>query len=245
MNTTIRKVRILVAEDNIVNQQVALFNLRKLGYDADVATDGVEALDAFERKRYDIILMDCRMPDLDGYETTKEIRQRERGGKHTWIIAMTASAMDGDRAKCLTAGMDDYVSKPLRRTELSAALERGAVRPVQAVDDEVVLNLMEYGEDEFAELIQLFLASAPTIIGDVRRALEKPSAEDLTMAAHTLKGGCSNFGKSVLSELCAQIEQAGLSGDIDGTADLVVSAEEELFRLIEVLKSYRKPKVPL
>jgi PAS domain S-box-containing protein len=121
---SLRKERILVADDNVVNQRVTLGNLRKLGYNADVVANGIEVLIALETKRYDIILMDCQMPDLDGYETTREIRRREEGGQQSWVIAMTANVMAGDREKCLAAGMDDYVTKPLRRAELRAALER-------------------------------------------------------------------------------------------------------------------------
>jgi CheY-like chemotaxis protein len=121
----LRKERILLAEDNAINQRVALGNLRWLGYDADVAASGVEVILAIEEKGYDIILMDCQMPDLDGYEVTREIRRREIGNRRLWIIAMTADVMDGVRDKCLAAGMDDYLAKPLRRAELNAALERG------------------------------------------------------------------------------------------------------------------------
>jgi PAS domain S-box-containing protein len=121
---SLRKERILVADDNVVNQRVTLGNLRKLGYNADVVANGIEVLIALETKRYDIILMDCQMPDLDGFETTREIRRREEGGQQSWVIAMTANVMAGDREKCLAAGMDDYVTKPLRRAELRAALER-------------------------------------------------------------------------------------------------------------------------
>lgn len=121
----LRKDQILVAEDNVVSQQFTLASLRKLGYNADVVTNGVEALNAVKIKHYDVILMDCEMPALDGYEATKEIRRQEKNGRHLWIIAMTAYAAVGDRDKCLKAGMDDYLSKPLRSEELRTALERG------------------------------------------------------------------------------------------------------------------------
>ena len=169
-----RKQRVLLAEDNVVNQQVALGNLRKLGYNADVAGNGIEVLNAIEEKRYDIVLMDCQMPDLDGYEVTKEIRRRERKGNGTWIIAMTANAMVGDREKCLAAGMDDYISKPLRRAQLRAALERGAARPVNPLDDGTLRNLMESEEGELGELT----TRAPTTIADKPPALEKSGAAD-------------------------------------------------------------------
>src|SRR3984893_12693601 len=172
---SLRKERVLLAEDDAVNQLVALGNLRKLRYNTDVATNGIEVLNALEGKRYDVILMDCQMPDLDGYEVTKEIRRRERSGNRTWIIAMTANVMVGDREKCRTAGMDDYISKPLSPAELRAALERGAARPVNPFDDDALCNLMEDGDDESAQLV----ASAPTSIADMPPALERSSAADL------------------------------------------------------------------
>src|SRR5580692_10787755 len=121
----LRKERILVVEDNPVSQQFTVANLRKLGYNADIVTNGREAVNALKVKEYELILMDCEMPVLDGYEATKEIRRQETNGRHTWIIAMTAYAVVGDREKCLKAGMDDYLSKPLRNEELRTALEHG------------------------------------------------------------------------------------------------------------------------
>jgi CheY-like chemotaxis protein/HPt (histidine-containing phosphotransfer) domain-containing protein len=233
-----RQERILLAGNNTVDQRVALLNLNRLGYNADVAQNGIDALNALEQRRYDVILMDCQMPDLDGYEATKEIRRRDRGGHHTWIIGVTDQTA-GDRKKCLTAGMDDYVSKPLRREELRAALERSVPRPGKPFDDDALRVLVEEGDFEISELVDLFVASAPASISEMRLALEKSDLEHLVFIAHTLKGTCGNFGAAPLRELCVKIEQAGLSGDIDCSADLILSAERELDRLIGALESYR------
>jgi two-component system, sensor histidine kinase and response regulator len=224
-----RHERILLGGFNVADQRVALLNLNRLGYNADLVQNGIEALNALEEQSYDIILMDCQMPDLDGYEATKEIRRRERGGHHSWIIGVTVQ----------TAGEHDYVSKPLRGHELRAALERTVLRPLKPFDDDALRILVEEGNFEVSELVDLFVASAPASISEMRLALEKSNLERLVMIAHTLKGTCSNFGATPLRKLCAKIEQAGLSGDTDSGADLILSAERELDRLINALESYR------
>jgi CheY-like chemotaxis protein len=118
------KVRVLLAEDNAVNQKVALIMLKGFGIEADVVATGVEALDALMGVSYDLVLMDCQMPEMDGFEATRRIRERERGSRRLPVVAMTANAMVGDREKCLKAGMDDHIPKPVRVEALHRALTR-------------------------------------------------------------------------------------------------------------------------
>jgi CheY-like chemotaxis protein len=122
--TTGKPVRVLIAEDNIVNQKVALRQLQQLGLRADAVANGLEVLDACLRVPYDVVIMDCQMPEMDGYEATRKLRQQERGTHHTTVIAMTASAGAEDRERCLQAGMDDYLSKPVQFPELAQILRR-------------------------------------------------------------------------------------------------------------------------
>jgi two-component system sensor histidine kinase/response regulator len=235
----LRKERLLLAEDNAVNQEVALGNLRKLGYNADVVPNGLEVLYALETRQYDIILMDCQMPELDGYETTRQIRQRERGPHRTRIIAMTANAMVGDREKCLACGMDDYVSKPLDRAHLRAALDRQAPRTTAPFSEKVLRGIIDDDEPaELAPLVALFNDTAPGSITKMREALDAKNAPQLAMAAHTLKGSCASLGASTLREVCAALEKNARDGQLEGANELIASANNELHRFSEALIAY-------
>jgi two-component system, sensor histidine kinase and response regulator len=233
--------RILIAEDNVVNQKVALHQLQKLGFNADAVDNGRQVLEALDRIPYDIVLMDCQMPELDGYAATKEIRRREGATRHTWVVAMTAHSLEGDRAKCLAAGMDDYVSKPVKPDDIKAALERyeGALTAVPEVPEDLtgIIDLRalagfreldaEGGGGILVQLIQVFLENTPSVIAEARDALANHSSPGIARAAHTLKGSCSNFGASRMREACQTLEDAAGAGSLERAGPMIGSIEKE------------------
>jgi signal transduction histidine kinase/CheY-like chemotaxis protein/HPt (histidine-containing phosphotransfer) domain-containing protein len=249
-------LRILLAEDNAVNQMVGQLMLSRLGYVAEVAGSGRMALEAVGKNTFDLILMDIQMPDMDGLQASRLIREK-LGAKCPPIFALTAEALEGDKERFLGLGFDGYLSKPLETKPLQDALkavksygsaaqlsERTAVLTSEEKEplvDDVRRHLMEFSEGQRAKLVELFVASAPGSIANMRRAIETSSVPDLTMAAHTLKGSCSNFGAAPLRALCAQVENAGLNGDSAHTVLLVASAERELLCLLKALEPYRHP----
>jgi PAS domain S-box-containing protein len=244
-------LRLLVAEDNAVNRQLALALLAKLGYQADVAQNGLEALDALERKTYDVVLMDVQMPELDGLEATRRIRDRFRSTDGPTIIAMTANAMEGDRDACLAAGMDDYLAKPIRVDELSAALAR--CRPVRAREtldqsalDALASSLGGGGEGRSAvgELVDTFLDDAPTLMATLHGAVERGDAEAARRAAHSLKSNGATFGAEPFAELCRELEARTREGELDAAPGLLARAEEEWERVREALATARRGGAP-
>ncbi len=234
--------RVLVAEDNEVNQKVAVRILEKLGYRVEVAENGKEALEACARTRYDAVLMDGQMPGMDGWEATRRIRERERGGPRLPIIAMTASAMKGDRERFLEAGMDDYVSKPVTPEELERVLrrwvgaaaapaERAALAPAPAqelLDEAIVGSLMAVDDDGtlMDEVVATFLKIAPIRLAAIRKAA-KGNAAQLERAAHSFLGSCGNLGCRRMADLCARLEVLGRSGSTEGASELARALEEE------------------
>jgi CheY-like chemotaxis protein len=226
-----KQLRILLAEDNEVNQRVALYQLRMLEHHVDLATNGVETLKLFEKNEYDVVLMDIHMPELDGYEATAEIRRREGAGKHTRIIAMTANALPEDREKCLAAGMDDYLAKPVQPKALLLALERctSGSDPIPPATN--LQSLLDSGiGDLVPQLISIFLESAPLDIQKASIALRDADPAGLANAAHSLKGSCSNFGATRMHELCQQLEKLGRSELIETAPEILVLIEKEFNR---------------
>ena len=249
------RYKILVAEDNPVNQRVAVRMLAKLGYAVDLASDGVEALELLFRSSYDAVLMDCQMPELDGYETTAEIRQREQEQRdtHVPIIAMTANALQGDRERAIEAGMDDYLSKPVQAGQLDEVLRRWIQRPKPASSNgsdgsspapgpldlavlEGLRDLQEDGEpDLLAELAEMFLEDAASRITSLKEAVERDDVEAVEEIAHSLKGSCGNMGVREMHRLSSDLQDAGASGDLSGARPLIRRLQEELERARPVL----------
>jgi PAS domain S-box-containing protein len=229
-----RYFRILLVEDNPVNQKVAQLQLGKLGYRADTALDGLEALRAFERGTYDLILMDCQMPGMDGFEATAEIRKRENGERRTPIVAMTANALEGDREKCLAAGMSDYLSKPVDMKKLTEILSRWDV----TLDASVIQGLRELAGDEVRlvrDVIDQFLKDAPMRLEAIRTAVRTRDPKALEKAAHSLKGAGGNIGAKALWAVCEELERLGRS-DVTQAAEPMEVLEEEFKKLVEELE---------
>ena len=233
-----RRLRVLVAEDNAVNQQVAMGFLDRAGHAAVVVGNGREVLATLAHHDFDLILMDLQMPELDGFETTAAIREDERStGAHIPIVALTAHVVKGDAERCLAAGMDGYVPKPLRGTELFAAIESAlnpagrvlADRPRDSVLDEALLLERVGGDPEaLARLVEIFLTDAPLLVEGILRAVKEKDARALQAAAHALKGAVSNFAAPAATEAAARLQQIGESAKLNGARAAVEVLEKEL-----------------
>jgi len=269
-------IRILVAEDNAVNQKVALGQLRSLGYRAEAVPNGKVVLKLMAKEHFDVILMDCQMPLMNGFETTEEIRRREStqqtngpapletsNTRRTTIIAMTAAALEGDREKCLAAGMDDYLSKPIKSDELRLKLEQwtrptntplggkqsGSKGSTQAytgdlsvVDLSVLAGhreIQQPGQPDFAtELIDLFLKDTVSHLNVLREAVSKNDNDELRRVAHMLKGGSANIGAARMTALYEQLETKKLANG--EAATLVSKIENEFEGVRQALKAERR-----
>ncbi len=222
-----RYFRVLLAEDNVVNQKVAMRQLEKLGYECDVAANGLEALEALKRRPYGLVLMDCQMPEMDGFQATAEIRRMEADGRRTPVVAMTANALEGDRERCLAAGMDGYIPKPVRIESLADALKLWDT----AFDQSTLKSLKDLAGPEnpafLKELFRTYLGDLPGRLEAIRAAVKSADAEALRQAAHALKGSSGNIGAQRLQKICFQLELAGRSGSLADAPPLLEDLEKE------------------
>ncbi|MFN0243083.1 MAG: ATP-binding protein [Planctomycetota bacterium] len=248
--------RLLLAEDNPVNQKVALLLLRGVAVQIDVAANGQEAVAAAQANDYDVILMDCQMPLLSGFQATRAIRALEdpRRSKVP-IIALTANAMQGDRDECIRAGMDDYVAKPVNRTQLVKVIQRWRegfcpVKPEdivpqenmdEVIDMKVIQALKELGGADdprlIYELIDIFLDDAPVQMQRIEQGLATQDIKSVERAAHTLKSSSANIGALALSSVCKQIEESARKQDVDAVKPLVSTSVQKLDEVKVALKT--------
>ena len=233
---------ILLAEDNIVNQKVAVRQLQKLGFRADAVANGREAVEALERIPYDVVLMDCQMPEMDGYEAAAEIRRREGETKHTIIVAMTANALQGDREKCIAAGMDDYISKPVKSEELAKVLER-VFAGSNNDKDEVSRVAKEFSPpidmarlhdamgNELFEIVDIYLVQMSENLEKLRAAIDTGNAGEVDLIAHNCAGTSANCGMVSLVQPLRELEQMGREACLDGAEALSRQVVSELQRV--------------
>ncbi|HXN20803.1 MAG TPA: response regulator [Candidatus Binatus sp.] len=250
-----RPLRILVAEDNPVNQQLALHLLERRGHSAVVAENGREALSAMDQHKFDLVLMDVQMPEMGGLEATRAIRENEKvTGQHVPIIAMTAHAMQGDRERCLEAGMDGYLSKPLdpkvfQQTVESMASPQSATEPeTPAPSNKDALNASALWERFSGDrklvrtLVKAFHGDCPRMISRIRKASTARNAVTLADAAHAFKGAVGNFGASLAFETAREIEKLARQGKLDGTRELCQALEECMAEFLPALLAVAQEK---
>jgi len=231
-------IRVLVADDNPVNQIIAVQQLIKIGCVAEAVSSGQAALNALEQARYDVVLMDCQMPDLDGYAATEEIRRREVGtGTRVRIVAVTANVLPGERERCLAAGMDGYLPKPFHQDELLAAV-RGEepTRISRPVDPAHVQAIQNEAPGLLQRLIALFEEAGNEAIHKMTASLADGDLKALAASAHMLKGSAVNFGAQGLVQACEQIEFSGSTGQVRDYQKMLDELRHEYLRVIEALK---------
>jgi CheY-like chemotaxis protein/HPt (histidine-containing phosphotransfer) domain-containing protein len=252
------KIRILLAEDDVINQKVALALLKRLGYCADVVSNGEEAIKALEMNVYDFVLMDVNMPVMDGLEATGVIRDPESKvlNHHVPIIAMTALAMKGDRERCLKAGMDDYVSKPIELRDLTEAIKRQTsgleksdtaasikTEPAEKAvfDRSGLINRLGGDLKLLNTVIGLFVREIPIEVAHLNQALKNEDAKLVQMRAHKIKGSTANLGAKAASEMALEIERAAGEHKMDRAISLMEKLEHELDRVRSALSDDTSP----
>ena len=246
---------LLVAEDNPVNQKLLVRVLKQLGYSADLAANGIEVLEAAGKTRYNLIFMDVNMPEMDGLEASRRIVNAARQGERPIIVAVTADALQGDREKCIEAGMDDYITKPIRIADIRGVLERwgkasnertrSSVRTPGSADlgplEQAMLKRMQQLglETDLAFMIELIDTYAPSIekqFGFLVEACSRKDSHNLHQAAHSLKGAGLNIGAMEFGTLCRKIEERTFENDFDSVETLITTLKQEKQNLLQALQ---------
>lgn len=249
-------LRILLVEDNVINQKIALRILQKMGYKADLAANGLEALEAVERQIYDMVFMDVQMPEMDGLEATRRLVRKYPPSQRPKIIAMTANAMKEDKEACLDAGMDDYISKPVQIQELRDKIQKwGDIltplkknnkqnnRSNEVMDWKMIDSIrnLDIGEEEgnlLYDLIEGFIAEYPEVVTELKSAVKKQDAEKINSIAHKLKGGGANLGAKGFAKVCYQIELRGKENRLDDVEEWVAKMQPVLEETLKYYKEY-------
>lgn len=246
-----RPLKILVAEDNVVNQKVAVNILQRLGYRADVVANGLEVLTALRRQPYDVVLMDLQMPEMDGLTATRQICQEWPISSRPWIIAMTANAMQGDREKCLAAGMNDYTTKPIRIDNLTNALrncQKQGVSNIEIVENmpnnildasalkELKDIICNNDAEQFIEIIQCYLEDTPQRLQSIQDAITQGDAKTVQLEAHALKSSSAIVGAKTLSEFCKDLEDSGRNKNLAEAPSKLSKAMTEYQRVEAALQ---------
>jgi PAS domain S-box-containing protein len=255
-------LRILLVEDNPTNQKVASVLLERMGYRADLASDGAQAVEAASRRSYDVVLMDVQMPELDGLEATRRIRRGLPQDRQPTIVAMTAGAYAGDRQACLDAGMDAYIAKPLRVDQLVDALNqcRPADDAPAAMEDAIAMTTASspilapaaleelrssLDDDGVADIIQTYLADTPERLRQLRQSIDAGEAAAVYRTAHTLKSSSALFGAQDMAALCLAVETAARDGSLQDAAEKAAAIEVQYRRvhqaLMEALERMSRP----
>jgi two-component system sensor histidine kinase/response regulator len=245
-----KSLQILLAEDNPINQKLAVRMLEKRGHHVTVAANGKQAVSALESGPFDLVLMDVQMPEMDGLDATRLIREQEKlTGRHQAVVAMTALAMKGDRERCMEAGMDGYLAKPIQRQELDEVLDGHLAMKHEdlpavksgdwrgpAISAQELLGRIDGDRVFLAELLELFRADYPIQMRTAWEAVAENDADALQAVGHAMKGALGNLAAPVASRIAREIESMGRSGDMTLAGHRVAELEEELVRVINTLE---------